>query len=285
MGVSVRVTAAQMRCVTGDKSENLARIERYVGVAATQGTDIVVLPEMIVTGSVRGQDAREAAEPIPGPATERIGRLAACHQVYVVTGLLEAAGGDIYNAAVLHGPDGELIGRYRKCHLFVTEKETAVAGSEPAIFDIAFGRVALTICYDLVFPEYVRGLALQDVRLILNGTNWITDRWQTEMGWSGDVTSHLAATRALENGIHVVMANRVGPVDDTWRSLGHSCICAPSGAFLASLGEGEGLVTASIDLEGEAWDRWRQVATYLPDRRTALYERLDTPATDSAGQA
>lgn len=142
---------------------------------------------------------------------------------------------------------------------------------------LANGRVALTICYDLVFPEYIRGLVLQGAQLILNSTDWITDPWQTGKGWSGEVVSHLAATRALENGVHVAMADRAG-VEEGWTSLGHSCVCAPSGGFLARIESGEGLVTATVELEHPDWDKWRQIATYLPDRRTDFYASLQPEA-------
>lgn len=273
--MTVRVTVAQMTSDTGDVAGNLARAGRFVAGAASQGAQIVVLPEMVLTGSVRGPAVRRSAQPIPGPASERLGQLARTHRLYLAAGMLEEDGEDLYNVSVLHAPDGHLMGVYRKWHLFATEKEAVRSGSEPGIFDTSFGRIALTICYDLIFPEFIRGLTLQGVQLILNGTNWIADAWQSSRGWNGEVTSHLAATRALENGIHIAMANRVGRIDDTWRSLGHSCICAPSGAFLARLQHGEGLATVDLDLASKDWQQWREIATYLPDRRVDLYHRLE----------
>lgn len=277
--MSVRVTVAQMTSETGNVEANLDRAIHFVTAAAGQGARVVVLPEMVLTGSVRGIAVRQTAEPVPGPTSERLGQLARAHGVYLATGMLEEAGDDIYNVSVLHAPNGELMGVYRKWHLFATEKGAVRSGNQPAIFDTTFGRIALTICYDLVFPEFIRGLALQRVQLILNSTNWIADEWQTGLGWSGQVTSRLAATRALENGIHIAMANRTGWIDDNWRSLGHSCICMPSGRFLARIEEGEGLATADLDLQSEVWEKWREVATYLPDRRVDLYRRLEREGT------
>jgi predicted amidohydrolase len=273
--MSVRVAVAQMTSRTADVQANLNQAARFVASAAAQGAQVVVLPEMILTGSVRGEAVRRTAQPVPGPASIRLGQLARAHRVYLATGMLEIDAGDVYNVSLLHGPDGKLMGVYRKWHLFATEKEAVRSGDRPAIFETPFGRIALTICYDLVFPEYVRGLALQGAKLILNGTNWIADRWQAGLGWSGEVTSHMAATRALENGIHIAMANRTGRIDERWRSLGYSCVCAPSGQFLARLQEGEGFVTADLDLNDPEWQKWREVATYLPDRRVDLYQRLE----------
>jgi predicted amidohydrolase len=148
------------------------------------------------------------------------------------------------------------------------------------VIDTDFGRVALTICYDLVFPEYIRSLVLRGAQLILNSTDWITNEWQTGKGWGGEVVSHLAATRALENTIHVAMADRTG-IEEGWKSIGHSCVCAPSGGFLARIEDGEGMAVGAVELDSPEWETWRSVATYLPDRRADLYERI--LQTEAAG--
>jgi 5-aminopentanamidase len=278
--MAVKVAVAQMDCVPADKAANLARAEHFVAAAAVQGANFVILPEMIVTGVFVADRFYELAEPIPGPATDQLCKLAARYGVYVVAGMIERDGEAMYNVSVLASPGGELTGRYRKVHQFSSEKEWFSAGDQAAIYDTRFGRVALTICYDLVFPEYIRSLVLQGAELILNSTNWITDGWQTGMGWSGEVASRLAATRALENGVHLAMANRVG-VEAGWKSLGHSCICAPSGGFLARIQEGEGVAAATVELDSPEWEKWRSTATYLPDRRVALYEDLQQAAGES----
>ena len=275
--MNAKIAVAQMDCVPGNKVANLARAERFVAAAAAQGASFVILPEMIITGVFVVDRFGELAEPIPGPATDRLCQLAAHYGVYLVAGMIEKDGQALYNVSVLASPEGELVGRYRKVHQFSSEKEWFSAGDQAAIYDTRFGRVALTICYDLVFPEYIRSLVLQGAELILNSTNWITDDWQTSKGWSGEVASRLAATRALENGVHLAMANRVG-VEEGWKSLGHSCICAPSGGFLACIQDGEGVAAATVELDSPEWDRWRSIATYLPDRRLPLYEDLQQMA-------
>ena len=139
--------------------------------------------------------------------------------------------------------------------------------------------MALTICYDLVFPEYIRRLALDGAEVILNSTNWITNDWQRGLGWGGPVVSGLVATRALENTVHVAMADRVG-VEEGWKSLGHSCIAAPSGGYLANIGEGEGVAVATLELDHADWKQWRTVATYFDDRRPNLYVPEKQPAQE-----
>jgi len=273
--MAFKVTVGQLKCDIGDKEANLQRIENFVAAAGNQGTDILVLPERIMMGSIFGDRAKRLAESIPGEVTDRLGEVASEHSLYLVTGMLERDGDDFYNVSVMHSPDGEIVGVYRKWHLFDSEKKFVKSGDQPAIFDIEFGRIALSICYDLVFPEFIRGLVLNGVDLILNSTNWITDDRQFKAGWNGEVVSRLAATRALENGVHIAMANRTGVIDEDWWSLGHSSICRPSGSFEARIKDGEGLASAVLDIESDEWEQWRKVATYLPDRRPEIYRQLN----------
>ncbi len=276
--MDAKIAVVQLDCVLGDLEANLQKIERYVATAGAQGASFVVIPELGTTGYFVSDRLDEFAETVPGPTTERLGAMARAHNTYVVCGMIERDGdGRFYNASVMLSPQGKLVGSYRKVHMFSVEKQFFTPGDQAAVFDTEFGRVALTICYDLVFPEYIRSLVLQGAELILNSTNWITDDWQTGKGWGGEVVSHLAATRALENTIHVAMADRVG-VEEGWKSLGHSCVCAPSGGFLARIEEGEGIATAAVSLDSPEWEKWRSLATYLPDRRVDLYARLQQEA-------
>jgi predicted amidohydrolase len=270
----LKLAVVQMDCVPGDVAANLARAEALLAAAAAQGAHLAVLPELCTTGYFIGERLAELAEPVPGPTTERLGAVAARHGLYVAAGIAERGEDGFYDSAALIGADGRLLGCYRKVHLFAAEKQFFRSGERPALFDTPYGRVALTICYDLVFPEYIRALVLRGAQLILNCTDWITNEWQTGKGWSGEVVSRLAATRALENTVHVAMANRTG-VEAGWRSLGYSCIAAPSGGFLARIEEGEGMAIATVALDDPDWQAWRAIASYLQDRRTDLYARLD----------
>ena len=268
--MSFKLAVVQMDCVLGDVAANLARAESLVAAAAAQGATVCVLPELTTTGYFVGQRLAALAEPVPGPTTVELGRIAARHRCYVVAGMIEQGQDCFYNSAALLAPDGSLQGAYRKVHLFAAEREAFTPGTEPALFDIAGTRVALTICYDLIFPEYIRRLVLEGAQVILNSTDWITNDWQRGLGWGGNVVSGLVATRALENTVHVAMADRVG-VEEGWQSLGHSCIAAPSGGFLAQIGAGEGVAVASLELNHPDWEQWRTIATYLDDRRPDLY--------------
>lgn len=283
----VDVAVVQMDCQLGDVAANLEHIEALASTAAQRleelsGRDaaqapaperLIVFPECATTGYFVGERARELAEPADGPTNARLAGLASTLGAHLVVGVIEAAGPDVYDALALISPGDGLLASYRKVHLFAGEKAVFGVGDKPCLVDTAFGRVALTICYDLMFPEYVRGLVLSGAGLIINGTDWITDPWQTAQGWTGESVRALCQVRGLENGVHVAMADRVG-VEAGFTSLGHSTIAGPTGAVLATLGDEEGIAVARVADPTEDLERWRSYATYLRDRRPALYEEL-----------
>jgi 5-aminopentanamidase len=279
--METKIAVVQMDSVLGNIQANLEKMDRFTAAASSQGAHVVIFPETGTTGYFVGDRLNELAEEIPGRTTHQLGEIARSYNTYVMTGMIEKGDGDrFFNSAVLMSPEGKLASHYRKCHLFSAEKNFFDTGDRAVVIDTDFGRVALTICYDLVFPEYVRSLVLKGAQLILNSTDWITNDWQTGKGWSGEVVSHLAATRALENTIHVAMADRTG-WEEGWRSIGHSCICAPSGGFLARIEDGEGMAVAGVELDSQEWETWRSVATYLPDRRLDFYNRIQEEAVTS----
>jgi len=269
--VNANVAVAQMDCVLGDVSANLERIEALTREAREQqSADLVVFPECATTGYFVGERARALAEPADGPINRRLAELATDNGCHLAVGVIEADGNDLYDALALFAPGDGLLASYRKVHLFAGEKRLFTSGHQPAVVPTDFGVLGLTVCYDLIFPEYVRALVLAGAELIVNGTDWITDAWQTAQGWSGQTVRSLCSTRALENGVHVAMADRVG-TEAGWTSLGYSSITSPTGATLAGVDNGEGLAVARVESASPDLDRWRSVATYLSDRQPDLY--------------
>lgn len=272
--MDARVAVVQMDCVLGDVAANLAHIDDLVArVAGDQGAELVILPECATTGYFVGDRVHELATPADGPVTERLARLADGRGVHLAVGVIESAGADAYDCLALFGPGPGLLAMYRKVHLFAGERSMFRAGDTPCLVDTPLGRLGLTVCYDLMFPEYVRGLVLEGAELIVNGTNWITDPWQVGMGWTGESVRALARTRALENGVHVAMAARVGE-EAGFTSVGHSTIASPSGDVLAGLGGEEATCVARVVDPTPDLDRWRSYATYLADRRPDLYATM-----------
>lgn len=267
----LKIAAAQMHCVPGDVAANLAIIEGLVRLAGRDGAGLVVLPEMATTGYFISDRLGELAETEDGPTAQRLAAIARDARLHMAIGVALAENGKFYDAQLLFGPDGTRLATYRKAHLFSVERQWFAAGDTPMVVETAIGRIGMTICYDLMFPEYTRRLVDLGADLIINSTDWITDDFQRDRwGWSGGAVQGLASTRALENGVWLAMANCVGP-EWIFDSIGHSCVVAPSGKILASVGSGQGVAVAEAVFESEDLDRWRSIATYLEDRRPELY--------------
>jgi len=141
------------------------------------------------------------------------------------------------------------------------------------VVDTELGRVGLTICFDFIFPELSRILALQGAQIILNSTFWFADSFSEKMGFEPATILALARTRALENSVYCVMACRTGEEDAPWggkvRGMGHSSIVSPSGKTLAQAGIGEMIISAELDMDFR--DQWIKAVNYLGCRRTDVY--------------
>jgi predicted amidohydrolase len=244
-----------------DVTSNLDRIAREV--AALGDVDLVVFPELAVSGPVADRESAErVAEPIPGPSTERLRAIAAVAGAYLIAGLAErdAASGRLFNSAVLVGPEGA-IGVYRKLHLAAEDRVWAMPGDRGLpTFDIPLGRVGMLIGYDSLFPEAARALALDGADVIAcpslltwpavlsYGATAAPTPSYIEAGPTAD-HFHLWRERERENNTHVLFANGAAP----W--MGWSGIFAavletePRREALAP-GDGEGAATLEIESSG-----------------------------------
>lgn len=178
---------------SGSSQKNLENFAQFITKAAESNADIVCLPEAITLAGT-GQTYIEASEPVPGPTTEFLGKLARESSMYIVAGLLERDGPAVYNTAVLIDREGKLAGRYRKVALPREEIEGGVTpGDSYPVFDTDFGRIGMMICWDLEFPEVARQLAMQGAEVLLMPI------------WGGNLT--LASARSIENQIWLVSSS------------------------------------------------------------------------------
>jgi len=237
---TLRVAAAQIGSVIADADANVERAIDTMRSARADGVELLVLPECGLTGYVfdNRADALAAALDREGPELSALAAEAAVLDMVVVVGFLERAGDDLYNTAVLLGPDG-LRADYRKTHLpilgadrFVTQGE-----NEPVLVQTRFGVVGLSICYDLRFPEWARCLALGGADIIANPTNWPEPAER--------VAELFTRVRAAENHVYVIAANR-GDEERGVPFIGRSQIIDPRGSILADSGRGDELVVADI---------------------------------------
>lgn len=214
----IKVAAAQINPKLMKNADNLAKMLERTREAAAAAADLVVFPECALTGYVfhSREEALHYAETVPGPATEVVAGLCRELGVHVIFGLLEADSVNLYNAAVLVGPEG-LVGGYRKNHLpYLGVDRFVDPGNRPfRVHETPVGNIGMHICYDCNFPESARVMTLQGADILALPTNWPTGR--------GHISRYVINTRALENKVHVVAVDRVG-VERGVRFLGRSKI-------------------------------------------------------------
>jgi deaminated glutathione amidase len=243
------VAAVQM--TSGAKvEENLRAADAWVGQAAAAGASLVLLPENFGLMGLHARDKLAAQERDgDGPQQAFLARMARKHRQYVIGGSVPLASDDparTKQSLLVYGPDGARLARYDKVHLFrfthgdedYDEAKTIVAGSEPASFAAPCGRVGLSICYDVRFPELYR--ALGDMALLVVPAAFTARtgeaHWET-----------LLRARAIENQCYVLAAAQAGVHPGGRRTWGHSMLIDPWGQVVASRPEGEGVVVGDVD--------------------------------------
>lgn len=267
----MRVALVQMNS-QDDKAANLERGEALVAQAAAWGPDLVVLPELWTYLGPRKRHA-EVAEPIPGETSELLSRLAARYRFWLVGGsYLEAVEGAerFYNTCVVLNPEGDIVARYRKLHLFdvdvdgkiYQESATMAAGEEVVVADLGGVAVGLTICYDLRFPELYRRLAARGARLVT-----VPSAFTMETGKDHWEVLHRA--RAIENQVYVLAAAQCGPHPPAQACYGNAMVVDPWGVVLARAGYREGVVVADVNLAEQ--ERLRRSLPALLHRREDLF--------------
>ncbi|WP_126425437.1 carbon-nitrogen family hydrolase [Brevibacillus marinus] len=222
------------------KEQRIARVETMLDGLA--GFDLVVLPEIWATGYFSFDRYHQEAEELDGPFVRRMSAKAKQLRSYLFAGsFVERQGEHYYNTSVLIDPDGEMVGTYRKIHLFrygSAEGELLKRGEEITVCDTRFGKVGLATCYDLRFPELFRKQVDLGAEILL-----ITSAWphQRLAHWN-----LFNSVRALENQCFLISCNCVGTTQNVLLG-GHSQVVDPWGITIASGGEHETIVKAEID--------------------------------------
>jgi predicted amidohydrolase len=271
---TVNIALAQIFCRPGDKEGNLKKIEQAAVQAKRKGAQLLILPELSLTGYVVRDEIYGLAEDIPGPSTRRIETLAKKKGLHIVFGMPEVSGdtkATLHNTAVLVGPKG-LIGKYRKMYLpthsVFEEKRYFRPGYQPAVFKTDLGKIGLIICYDIYFPEVVRLARLEGAQLIVCiSASPSVRRTFFEV---------LTAARAIENVAFLAFVNLVG-IEDGLQFWGGSRLLGPNGKVLVQAKyDKEDLVLAGID-----YSDLRPIEAFVPvlkDLRPELFDKLKKSA-------
>src|SRR5215210_868856 len=264
-----------------DVEEDLARIARQLDDARAAGAELVVLPESAIGGYIReGAAAPDVPAGLEREGPELAALAALAGDTVVCAGYTEAAAGQRYSSAVCVSGDG-VLGHQRKVHLPPGERFAFRAGDGFAAFDTPAGRIGMLLCYDKLFPEAVRTLALDGAEIVCCPAAWPVDRHRPTRRVRDDrQTRHFLVVdqaRAVENQVFFASANQTGP----WgrlKFLGGAKVVDPDGSVLARTGARPGLAVAHADLE--AVRHSREVIDHLADRRPDAYGPLASMPAD-----
>lgn len=263
----IRVAVVQMNPRLAEVSENLVQMSNFVEkICSEQKVDLVVFPELVTTGYECGVRFTDLAERVPGPTANLLAQRAAEFNTHIAFGMVakEKVESILYNAAILIGPDGEIIGQYRKVHLRGEERLAFRPGYRYPVLEAGFGQVGFLISWDLAFPEVARSLVLDGAELLIVCANWAqpdAEEWRTYV-----------LARACENSLFVVAANRVGE-EYTYSFFGDSMVVGPRGEVYASVDqETEGYAVACIDLDSVR--KYREELQFLQCRQPQTYRAI-----------
>ncbi len=258
------VAAIQMNS-TADKNRNLERASVLIEQAAASGAELVVLPELFNCLGTADQVVEQAESIEGGPTCQLLGKLSKERGLTILAGSIAVKTVDptrIDNMSLLFAPNGELVASYQKMHLFDIDLKDRVtycesdfmrAGDEMVVVPTAVGRLGLSICYDLRFPEFYRQLVDDNAEIVAVPAAFTettgAPHWEV-----------LLRARAIENQVYVIAANQIGKHSESLTTYGHSMIVDPWGKVLAQAeAETEAVVTAEISLE-----KLREIREQLP---------------------
>ncbi|OLE27933.1 MAG: carbon-nitrogen hydrolase family protein [Catenulispora sp. 13_1_20CM_3_70_7] len=225
-------------------AENLNRaVELMERCVSATGADLLVLPEAVTTGFTPGiatEDLWDLMSPIPGPATEPVQEAARRLGVHVVHCTYErgAERGVVYNSAVLIGPGGDVLGVYRKTHLFPGETQWVTPGDSVTVVDTELGRIGLTVCFDGDFPELFRIQAVLGAEIICRPSALLR---------SADIWELTNRARAYDNHVFIIGANATGTDPAGVHYFGNSLIVTPVAEVVARAASHEGWASARLD--------------------------------------
>lgn len=271
----IKLALAQISCRRENKEANLQKIEDLTVKAKEQEADVVIFPEMALTGYVIRDQVYELAETVPGPAVERVEALAkktCMHIVFGMPELSEKTQATAFNTAVFVGPQG-FIGKYRKMYLpthsVFEEKRYFRPGYEAAAYQTEIGNIGLSICYDVFFPEVFRLTRLKGAQLIV----CISASPAIRRSYFETLT----CARAIENTAYVAYVNLAG-VQDGLQFWGGSSLASPNGDVLAKAKyDEEDFIICEVD-----YNDLRTAETFIPtlkDLRPELYDKLKEYST------
>jgi len=271
----LKVAAVQFEPQIGNLAGNKEKLISLIKQAFKEEAKLIVTPECGNGGYIfnNRSEAFECAEHVPdGPMIKELEKIARNQNGYIVCGIIEKEENLLYNTAALIGPKG-FIGKYRKNHLWDVDKILYEPGNLGfPVFDLPFGKVGISICYDAWFPEVSRIYAAQGVDILCHPTAWVVVPGLAEP--KNPLWAYNAMTQAHHNSMFMVCADRIG----TERGItfaGCSCICGLPGFIEGPIShDKEEILFAEINVTDARRKRLGEWNHLLRDRRTDLYDNL-----------
>lgn len=268
----MRLALLQAAPISRDPPRALARLEKAARDAAAAGADLLLTPEMFLSGYDIGAEAvATLAEPRDGPLFDITSTIARKNNIHILYGYPEKHTDLVFNTVQLVSNQGVSRINYRKTHLFgdVDRRQFSPGERLGVPFELDGWRAALSICYDIEFPEVARAQAAVGAELLLCPT--------ANMLPYDSVATRLVPARAEENTVFVAYANYCG-AEGSFTYCGLSCVVGPDGEGIARAGRDEELLIADLD-HGRIAEA-RTTANYLRDRRPELYAGVTAPVGD-----
>lgn len=260
------------QAATSNLAANLTRGLAAVDRAAKQGAQVICFAELAFTPFYPQRratgDVKNLAESIPGPTTDALAKAARQHGVVIVPNLFERDGERCFDSSPVIDVDGQILGVTRMIHITdfacFHERDFYAPGDTGApVYETAFGRIGVAICYDRHIPEYMRALALRGADVVFVPQAGAVDEWP-----DGLYEAELRVA-AFQNGYFTALCNRVG-VEECLEFAGESFVCHPDGRVIAQAGSGtDEILVCDLDLSAVPESHARRL--FIPDRRPELY--------------
>lgn len=264
----IRIATVIFHSIVGESKKNIASMEKWVTLAKKEKADIICFPEMNITGYSNCDEIRNSAEPIPGPSTKVLLKLANINNIVILAGLVEKKKKDrFFVSHIVVKPDGS-VGVYRKLHISPPERQVFTPGNEMVLFNIHGLVFGIQLCYDTHFPELSTCMAMQ-------GADVIFMPHASPRGTPGakykSWMRHLPA-RAYDNGVFIVACNQAGNNENGLEFPGICVVIGPSGEIIDRDVSGkETMMVKDLKASDLEYVRGHRMRYFLPNRRPELY--------------
>jgi predicted amidohydrolase len=266
----IRIAAAIYNSIVNQPQNNLARMAHWVEQAKKQGVKLICFPELTVTGYSTRPEIKDAAEPVPGPISRHLQKLAHEHQMIILAGMAEKdEKGRVFASHLVVTPE-EVSGAYRKIHIAPPERRIFSPGDRVPLFETSGIRLGIQLCYDAHFPEL-------STRMALDGADVIFMPHASPRGTPQEKFNswmrHLTA-RAFDNGVFIVACNQVGKNQKRLEFPGLAVVIGPSGNILKDITtDRESMLVADLKADDLSDVRGHKMRYFLPHRRPEMYEK------------